>query len=157
MRISSFPLSFAAAIGLCVALSAIDVQAQAALTPDDYTRCVFYPLAPACESISQQSLKDTNPYAVAVKNAFEGYGRYMRPPTSGLTDQDRQYLKANNVDVPADLTAADQGGLHNVINDPALQQDAPTRLAAVAGFINRATQVELYCALNDCQASAQAH
>jgi hypothetical protein len=157
MRISNFPLSLAAAIGLYAALSSIGARSQGALTPNDYTHCTFDPLAPVCESVYQQALKDTNPYAVSVKNAFEVYGRYMRLPSSGLTDEDRQYLKVNNINIPDDLTAADQGGLHNVINEPALQKDSSARQAAVNGFLSRATQVELYCALNACEATAQTH
>ena len=157
MKISRFPLCIATTIGLFIALTAIAARAQSAPTPEDYTHCVFDPLAPTCESIYQQSLKDTSPYASAVKDAYNGYGRYMRLPFSGLTDQDRQFLKENNIDFPTDLTVADQGGLHNVINDPALQNNSTARNTAVVGFISRATQVELYCALNTCEAQAQAH
>jgi hypothetical protein len=157
MRISNFLLPLMAAIGLYAALPVIAARAQGALTLDDYTRCAFNPLAAACGSVYQQSLKDPNPYAVAVRNAFEGYARYMRLPSSGLTDADRQYLKANNITAPTDLTPADQGGLHNVINDPALQKDSATRQAAVIGFISHATQVEIYCGLNNCAAPAQPH
>jgi hypothetical protein len=120
-------------------------------TAELYTLCAFYPQAAPCGALYRQSLRETTPPAQAVKQAFEGYARYLTPADSpGLTGQDRQYLTANGVQIPADLNAANQAGLHNVIGDPALQADAQARLRAVNNFIGRARQAELYCHFNAC-------
>jgi hypothetical protein len=147
MRISRFFLAFVAA---CPALFAGAAEAQSA---DVYTMCAFYPQGEPCAALYQQVLKNSEPPpAFAVKQAFEGYARYLETssgaPAQGLTDQDRQYLAANSMAVPDDLNAANQAGLHNVINDAALTGDAKQR--AVSNFIGRARQAELYCHFNSC-------
>ncbi len=137
--------------GLLAMAGAGHAQVPAA---DLYTLCAFYPQAAPCAALYQQVMRDTgetNPAAISVKQAFEGYGRYLSSAaTSGLSQQDRDYLIANNVRIPDDLNAANKTGLHNVINDPALQADAEARLRAVNNFIGRARQAELYCHFNSC-------
>jgi hypothetical protein len=92
-----------------------------------------------------------------VKQAFESYARYLSGAgAAGLTEQDRAFLAANGMQIPDDLNAANQAGLHNVINDPALAADAQTRLRAVNNFIGRARQAELYCHFNACPGSETA-
>jgi hypothetical protein len=119
-------------------------------TADVYTLCAFYPQAAPCAALYQQVLTESAPPALAVKQAFEGYARYLGQRETGLTDQDRQYLTANGLRIPDDLDAADKTGLHNVINDPALAADADARQRAVNNFIGRARQAELFCHFNVC-------
>lgn len=112
--------------------------------------CAFYPKPGTCESVYQQAMKDTSISAQAVRAEYTGYARYLNG-TGSLTDADRRYLKDNAVMVPADLSAANQSGLHNVINDPSLNPDA--RRAAVNNFLSRAVEAELFCSLNDCNSA----
>ena len=124
------------------------VQAQT-VAPDPYTPCVFYPQAKTCEAVYQQALKDTSPAAQSVRESYEKYGRYVKTPAPGLTPDDRKYLADNQIELPFDLNAENLGGLHNVINDPALA-NPQSRETAVQAFLSRAVQAELYCGLNAC-------
>jgi hypothetical protein len=128
---------------------------EPAPAPELYTLCAFYPQGQPCAALYQQVMGDkVSPAATSVRQAVEGYGRYLSSgaagAASGLSRQDRDYLIDNNVRIPDDLNAANQAGLHNVINDPALQADAGARERAVNNFIGRARQAELYCHFNTC-------
>lgn len=122
--------------------------AQAKPTGDLYMLCAFYPKPGTCEAVYQRALKDNSITAEAVRAEYTGYARYLNG-SSPLTDEDRQYLKQTGILVPRDLSAANQAGLHNVINDAALTDDA--RRAAVNNFLSRAVEAELYCGFNSCE------
>jgi hypothetical protein len=119
---------------------------------DLYLLCGFYPKPGACEKVYQRALKDTSIAAQAVRAEYLGYARYLTGRGS-LTDADRQYLKDNGIWLPADLTGANQAGLHNVIND--LSLDPASRRIAVNNFLSRAVQAELYCRFNSCEEGAK--
>lgn len=119
-----------------------------------YTLCTFYPQDSRCPPVHAHALKDTSPSATAVKDAFDHYARYLKQPSGGLTDEDRQYLRESGIRFPSDLSPANQAGLHNVIHDPALQKDEGARRAEVNNFISRAVSAELYCAFNSCNTTA---
>ena len=123
--------------------------AQSPISSDAYIQCSFHPQAAPCERIYRQADKDDNPGAAAVKAAYEGYGRYVKAPSPGMNEADRQYLKDNQISLPEDLAPEDLYGLHNVINDPGLK-DAADRRRAVNNYINRAVESELYCGFNGC-------
>jgi hypothetical protein len=125
--------------------------AQQSLVSGNYVLCTLHPQSPLCASVYREALTQTGPIAGAVKNAYAGYAKYVEAGGAGLTDQDRQYLADNGMRVPADLAAADQAGLHNVIHDPALKTDR-ARKAAINNFLSRAVQAELYCSFNACPA-----
>jgi hypothetical protein len=149
MRISR--LSAVALLGLVLAGGAGAQSAGGTVAPETYTLCAFYPQGAPCAALYQQVLKNSGPPpALAVKQAFEGYARYLQMPSGapspGLTDLDRQYLAAAGMAVPEDLNTANRAGLHNVINDPALAGEVKQR--AVSNFIGRARQAELYCHFN---------
>jgi hypothetical protein len=110
--------------------------------------CAFYPKPGTCEAVYQKALKDNSITAEAVRAEYTGYARYLNG-SSPLTDEDRQYLKETGILVPSDLSAVNQAGLHNVINDPAFTADA--RRAAVNNFLSRAVEAELYCGFNSCE------
>ena len=155
------PVPLGAALALLLALPPLAAQAQSNGSEDastnPYTICAFYPQAAACPAVYQRALKDNDdPAARSVRDAFQFYGRYLKPPAAGLTHQDKAYLASAGIDLPADLDAGDLGGLHNVINDPELASDALARNQAVNGFINRALEAELYCGLNRCDAPSGA-
>jgi hypothetical protein len=114
---------------------------------DLYLLCAFYPKPGTCERIYGQAMKDTSIWADAVRAEYTGYVRYLGG-TANLTDADRQYLKENSIMIPNDLSAANQAGLHNVINDVTLVADA--KRAAVNNFVSRAVEAELYCGFNSC-------
>ena len=116
-----------------------------------YMLCAFYPKPGTCEPVYQQALKDNSISAKSVRAEYTGYARYLNG-SSPLTDADRQYLKEAEILMPNDLSAANQAGLHNVINDPALTADA--RRAAVNNCLGRAVEAELYCEFNNCQEGA---
>jgi hypothetical protein len=118
---------------------------------DRYVRCSFYPQGKGWDQAYQQALHDVNPAAASVRDAFEHYARYLKPDTSGLTDNDKRYLVQNEIRTPFDLSAANLAGLHNVVNDPSLAGDPTARRLAVNGFIARAVQAELYCGTSGCQ------
>lgn len=140
------------------ALAALAGPARAANEPpaaQDYTLCAFYPQAASCNAVYQHALTDTNPASGAVRDAFRFYGRYLQTPSSGLSDQDKAYLKDNAIALPYDggngnLNPVNLSGLHNVINDPALAGDASARRQAVTNFVSRALQAELFCGLSKC-------
>jgi hypothetical protein len=116
---------------------------------DPYTFCSFYPQGAPCGQVYQQALKDnSSPAAGSVRDAFGSYARYLKPPAS-LGDQDRAWLKNNDITEPG-LTQANLGGLHNVINDPTLTKDPASQRAAVNNFITRALEAELFCGFNNC-------
>jgi len=114
---------------------------------DLYSLCAFYPKPGTCEDVYREAMQDETISAQAVKAEYEGYVRYLGG-NAALTDADRQYLSRHGIRVPGDLTPANQAGLHNVINDPALSAEA--RLLAVNNFVSRAIQAELYCSFNHC-------
>jgi hypothetical protein len=122
------------------------------VSPDLYTMCAFYPQGAPCAALYQRALKESAPPASAVRQAFEGYARYLTGSGGGLSDADKAWLTANGILIPVDLNSANQGGLHNVINDPALLAKPEERLRAVNNFIGRARQAELYCHFNGCGA-----
>ncbi len=93
-------------------------------------------------------MKDTDISAQAVRAEYTGYVRYLGGSET-LTERDRAYLKENQITVPNYLSAANQAGLHNVINDTSLKADA--KRAAVNNFLSRAVQAELYCHVNNCE------
>ncbi len=128
---------------------AVQAQEQRAAA-DPYTLCSFYPQAAACEAVYQEALKDdSRPSSRSIRDAFNLYARYLKNP-GALTDQDRAWLASNAISLPADLGEADLGGLHNVINDPALTKDATLHTNAVKNFISRAVEAEIFCGLNIC-------
>jgi hypothetical protein len=130
--------------------------AQGTVTTDPYTLCSFYPQGAPCEAVYQQALKnDSLPAARSVRDAFNFYARYLKTP-GALTDQDRAWLQSSGIRLPADLTEANLGGLHNVINDPALANDGAARSNAVNNFISRAVEAEIFCGLNKCGNAAGA-
>ncbi|HWY60561.1 MAG TPA: hypothetical protein VNW15_01540 [Rhizomicrobium sp.] len=145
MRISRSHLPAILILAAC-----LPARAQNSAAPDPYTLCAFYPQASSCGQVYQQALTDTTPASGAVRDAFRYYARYLTNPAPALTDQDRAYLTANDIDLPSDLVASDLGGLHNVINDPELAADAEARSRAVNNFINRAVEAEIYCGLSSC-------
>lgn len=113
-----------------------------------YLLCSFYPKPGTCESVYRQAMKDTDISAQAVRAEYTGYVRYLGGSET-LTERDRAYLKENQITVPNYLSAANQAGLHNVINDTSLKADA--KRAAVNNFLSRAVQAELYCHVNNCE------
>jgi len=112
--------------------------------------CAFYPNPGTCKPVYQRAMKDTSISAQAVRAEYLGYARYVNG-TGSLTDADRQYLRNNKILMPPSLNAANQAGLHNVINDTGLNPDA--RRAAVNNFLSRAVEAELYCSFNDCKSA----
>ena len=52
------------------------------------------------------------------------FNAYQRNAVGGVSGTDFRYLKDNRIQVPAGLTQAQQGGLHNVIGDKKLQNAA---------------------------------
>ena len=126
--------------------SKMDARAAAPAT-DLYSLCAFYPKPGTCEDVYRQAMQDDAISAQAVKAEYDGYVRYLGG-NGRLTEEDRQYLNQHGIRVPGDLTPANQAGLHNVINDPALNDE--TRLLAVNNFVSRAIQAELYCSFNHC-------
>jgi hypothetical protein len=127
--------------------------AEAQPTDNLYMLCAFYPKQGTCEAVYQRALKDNSISAEAVRAEYTGYARYLNG-NSPLTEADRQYLKDNAIRMPYDLSAANQAGLHNVINDPSL--DAEAKRAAVNNFLSRAVEAELYCGFNTCEVSGGA-
>jgi hypothetical protein len=119
----------------------------AAPAADLYSLCALYPKPGTCEDVYRQALQDDAISAQAVKAEYEGYVRYLGG-NGPLTEEDRQYLSRHGIRVAGELTPANQAGLHNVINDPALSAEA--RLLAVNNFVGRAIQAELYCSFNHC-------
>ena len=108
-----------AIVAICAGAMAPDALAQNA-NADRYVLCTFRPQANVCGDVYKQALTDSSPGADAVKAAFDGYGRYVRNASGGLTDDDKRYLSENGIRLPPDLTPEDQAGLHTVLNDPAL-------------------------------------
>ena len=119
--------------------------------PDRYVRCSFYPQGKGCDQTYQLALRDPSPGAASVPDAFEHYARYLKPASEGLTEDDKLYLKQNEIRVPSDLEAADLAGLHNVIHDPILVGNEAAKRTAVNAFIARAVQAELYCGISECR------
>jgi hypothetical protein len=138
-----------AAPAIAVTPSTGPSAAQAKPVEDLYMLCAFYPKPGTCEAVYQKALKDNSITAEAVRAEYTGYAQYLNG-SSPLTDEDRQYLKETGILIPSDLSAVNQTGLHNVINDPALTADA--RRAAVNNFLSRAVEAELYCGFNSCEA-----
>lgn len=143
-------LSKAGAAPMGAASSSVPAT-QSKRLEDLYLLCAFYPKQGTCEPVYQHALKDNSIAAEAVRAEYAGYARYLNG-SAPLTDADREYLNKTGIRVPNDLSAANQTGLHNVINDAALSADA--RRAAVNNFLSRAVEAELYCGFNSCQDSA---
>jgi hypothetical protein len=124
-------------------------QTTGQTTPDLFSLCSFYPQGAPCPAVYQQALKDeANPASRSVRDAVTYYARYLKTPAS-FTDQDRAWLKDNAITLP-DLNQANMGGLHNVIADPALANNAGARRDAVNNYISRALEAELFCGFNKC-------
>ena len=70
-----------------------------------------------------------------------------------MTPEDLKYLQANAIRLPDELSPAQKSGLHNVINDSALQGNPAAKNSAITNFIGRAVQADLYCGFNDCAAT----
>jgi hypothetical protein len=121
-------------------------QGESKSFQDFYLLCAFYPKPGICEDVYRHAMTDKDIKAQAVRAEYEGYARYLGNGQS-LTDADRQYLRENQIRFPNDLSPADQGGLHNVINDPTLAKDADARRGAVNNFLSRAVEAQLYCGL----------
>lgn len=137
----------AALMGLCP-LAAAGAPTDTASLEAQYIHCSFRPQDAGCAEAHQAALKNDDPAAQSVRDAFTDYGRYLAMPAASLTDQDRAYLKDNNIALPADLDAANLSGLHHVIGDRALSGEA--RRMAVVNYLSRAVEAELYCAFNAC-------
>jgi hypothetical protein len=132
-------------------------RAQGADIQALYTKCAFYPQAEVCDQAYKIALADKdNPAAAAVKAEYEGYGHYLKSNGTALTPQDEVYLRAHAIRLPDHLSEAQRSGLHNVIQDPALQQDLSAKNSAITNFIGRAVQANLYCVFNDCGATGGA-
>lgn len=110
--------------------------------------CTFAPEPRLCAPVYRKAMHSREPSAEALRDASERYARYLANDKNVLTAADRQYLAGLAIDLPDDLNAAQQSGLHNVINDPALKAD--DRKAAVINFILRAEEANLYCGQNSC-------
>ena len=125
-------------------------QTTTQTTPTDlFSLCSFYPQGAPCPAVYQQALKDnTSPASRSVRDAVTYYSRYLKNPAS-FTDQDRAWLKDNSITLP-DLNQTNMDGLHNVIADPALANDAGARRDAVNNYISRALEAELFCGFNTC-------
>jgi hypothetical protein len=115
----------------------------------------FDPQAKGCDKVYQYALANpADPAASALKSTYEGYALYLQKTGTLLTNADYRFLKSNQNEVPDGIRAAQSGGLHNVINDPKLQNNPATRIEAVYDFINHAVEANLYCAFNRCDAAA---
>lgn len=125
-------------------------RAQSGNTTELYTLCALHPEAAACEKVIQNAMQQSGPDAQAVREAYESYARYLKDPSTGLTEADRRYLQDNNISVPNWLSATQMAGLHNVINDQSLVRDDQARNAAINRFIAHAVQSSLYCDFNAC-------
>jgi len=136
---------------LLMAGAAVSARAQ---SPDPYVRCSFYPQGTGCEQVYQQALHDISPGAASVRSAFEQYARYLKPENAGLTESDKSYLAQNGIRY-FELNKDNLKGLHNVINDPVLANDAEGRRTEVNAFVARAVQAELYCGTSGCQENQQ--
>ncbi|HEY2010871.1 MAG TPA: hypothetical protein VGH23_17920 [Rhizomicrobium sp.] len=129
-------------------------QTGTAASPQDlYMVCAFYPKPGTCEDVYRRAMRDKSVSAEAVRAEYTGYARYLSGAAT-LSEADRQFLKDNGIRVPQDLSPANQAGLHNVINDASLSDDA--KRAAVNNFLSRAVEAEIYCGLNGCDAPARA-
>jgi hypothetical protein len=121
-------------------------QSESKSLQDLYLLCAFYPKPGTCEDVYRHAMTDKDISAEAVRAEYQGYARYLGGGQL-LTEADRQYLTENQIRLPGDLGQADQSGLHNVINDPALSRDADARRGAVNNFLSRAVEAQLYCGL----------
>jgi hypothetical protein len=118
--------------------------------------CTFAPQPDPCAPVYRKAMHSRDPSAEALREADERYARYLKNDKNTLTAADRQYLMGLEVGLPDDLNSAQQSGLHNVINDPALQTKADDRKAAVVNFILRAEEANIYCGQNSCPYSSGA-
>ena len=134
--------------------SAAEAAANAPGAGDAYMLCAFYPKPGTCERIYRKAMTDKDIAAEAVRAEYAGYVKYLGG-NGTLSETDRQYLRDNRITLPDGLSAADQSGLHNVINDPAFAGDADARRIAVNNFLTRAVEAELYCSFSNCSTPAE--
>jgi hypothetical protein len=118
---------------------------------DLYILCAFYPKPGTCDEVYRQAMTDNGIGAEAVRAEYTSYVRYLGG-SEKLTDADHRYLQENAILMPLGLSAANQAGLHKVINDPSMKGDA--KRAAVNNFLGRAVQAELYCKFTPCDGPA---
>jgi hypothetical protein len=118
--------------------------------------CTFAPQPDPCAPVYRKAMRSSSPAAETIRAAYERYARYLKNDENTLTAADRQYLIGLEIGLPDDLNSAQQSGLHNVINDPALQTKADDRKAAVINFILRAEEANIYCGQNSCPYSGGA-
>lgn len=115
--------------------------------------CTFAPEPDLCAPVYSKAMHGRAPADEALREAFERYARYLMDDKNTLSDADRLYLKTVDIDLPDDLNPAQQSGLHNVINDPALRKNADDRKAAVINYILRAEEANIYCGQYSCPSS----
>ena len=153
-RTASHTVIAATFLGLGILAMPHASRAQGADIQASYTKCAFYPQAEVCDQAYKNALADKdNPAAAAVKAEYERDGRYLKSNGTSLTAEDEAYLRANAIRLPDQLSQAQRSGLHNVIQDPALQRDVSAKNIAITNFIGRAVEADLYCGFNDCGAT----
>ncbi|HUO92745.1 MAG TPA: hypothetical protein VMU22_07480 [Rhizomicrobium sp.] len=111
-------------------------------------RCLLGPDLQLCEGLYRKAMHDSAPAAWSLRQAYKHYARYLTG-NHALTNADQQYLKANHIDLPNDLTPLQISGLHNAINDPSLQGNAAT--SNVTNYLLRAEEANIYCGLQPCK------
>ena len=113
--------------------------------------CIFAPDPVKCEPVYRNALKDPSPESTSVRESYEHYAKYLKDPHNTLSDADRQFIKANAIQMPDDLTPAQLSGLHAVINDR-VTGGAEDRKAAVVNYLLRAGEANIYCGIESCNA-----
>lgn len=124
-------------------------QSENDIASSPFVRCTFYPQAKDCQAILTQASQDSDPRSQAVRDAYLGYGRYIRDAHGQLTDEDRRFLQDHGIRLPSGMSTEDLAGLHNVIHDEQFRTSAE-RVSAVNNFIGRAVSAEQYCFFNEC-------
>jgi len=128
-------------------------QSENDIASSPFVRCTFYPQAKDCEAVLTQASQDGDPRSEALRDAYLGYGRYIRDAHGGLTDEDRLFVKDHDIRLPSGMSTEDLAGLHNVIHDEQIRTLAE-RVSAVNNFIGRAVSAEQYCFFNKCGTAA---
>ena len=136
------------AVTLASAHAAPAATGPAAVSPAQQLnyRCLLAPEPQLCAKVYQKASHDSAPASWSLREAYKRYARYL-VGNDALTDADKQYLKANQLDLPNDLTPLQTSGLHNAINDPSLATD---RKSDVTNYLLRAEQANIYCGLQPC-------